>query len=89
VGFVAACLHNPHVDEQAIALTLRRASPLGRPNRTLIGLADVAMGRNGRMSRAIEETGRDLQWHGVDENVPFEMPAVFSASDTLDYRKDD
>jgi hypothetical protein len=51
---------------------------LGRPNRTLIALADVAMGRQGRMARAIEETGRNLQWHGIDENVPFEIPAVFN-----------
>jgi predicted protein tyrosine phosphatase len=71
-------VHSPEVDELTIALELRRVSPLGRPNRSLIALADVAMGRQGRMARAIEETGRDLQWHGIDENVPFEMSAVFN-----------
>jgi predicted protein tyrosine phosphatase len=73
VAFIAACLHSPNVDERTIALELRRASPLGRPNRTLIALADIAMSRDGRMVRAIEETGRNLQWHGVDENLPFEI----------------
>jgi predicted protein tyrosine phosphatase len=76
-AFIAACVHNQNVDERTIALELRRVSALARPNQALIGLADAAMGRNGRMARAIEETGRDLRWHGVDENFPFELPATF------------
>jgi predicted protein tyrosine phosphatase len=76
-AFIAACMHNPHVDERTIAHELRRASPLARPNQVLVDLADAAMSRNGRMTRAIEETGRNLGWHGVDENVPFEMPGAF------------
>ncbi|MEJ1961886.1 MAG: protein-tyrosine phosphatase family protein [Gammaproteobacteria bacterium] len=76
-AFIAACLHNPDADERTIALGLRRASSLARPNQVLIGLADAAMGRNGRMARAIEETGRNLEWHGIDENVPFEIPGIF------------
>ena len=76
-AFIAACVHNPSVDERAIALKLRRASSLARPNQVLIELADAATGRNGRMIRAIEETGRNLQWHRVDENFPFEIPGTF------------
>lgn len=76
-AFIAACVHSPNVDERTIALEMRRASPLARPNRVLIELADAAMGRSGRMARAIEETGRDLPWHGVDENLPFEIPGTF------------
>lgn len=75
-AFIAACVHNPNVDERKIALELRRASSLARPNRVLLELADAAMGRNGRMASAIEETGRNLQWHRVDENLPFEMPGT-------------
>jgi predicted protein tyrosine phosphatase len=75
-AFIAACVHSPDVDEKTIALELRRASALARPNQVLVELADVAMGRNGRMARAIEETGRNLTWHGVDENLPFELPAT-------------
>lgn len=81
--FIAACVHNPDVDERTIALELRRASSLARPNQVLIELADAAMGRNGRMVRAIEETGRNLEWHHVDENIPFELPGKF-ASQTVD-----
>jgi predicted protein tyrosine phosphatase len=73
-AFIAACVHQPHVDERSLALELRRASPLARPNQVLIELADAAMGRSGRMLSAIEETGRKLQWHGIDENIPFEIP---------------
>jgi predicted protein tyrosine phosphatase len=83
-AFITACLHNPHTDELEIAGALRYASPLARPNETLIKLADAAMGRNGKMSKAIAETGRDLNWIEVfehlkkyNEGVPFEMPATF------------
>jgi predicted protein tyrosine phosphatase len=72
-AFIAACVHSPDADEYAIAVELRRVSPLARPNQVLVELADEAMGRHGRMIRAIEETGRHLRWHGVNENVPFEM----------------
>ena len=85
-AFITACLHNPNTDELEIAVTLRRASPLARPNEILIQLADAAMGRNGRMSNAITETGRALSWLEVnerlriyDEGVPFEMPGIFEA----------
>ena len=79
-AFIAACLHNPDVDELTIALELRRVSPLARPNQVLVALADAAMGRNGRMTAAIEETGRYLGWHDEDENDPFEMPGTFRAT---------
>jgi predicted protein tyrosine phosphatase len=75
-AFIAACLHQPHLDERAIALELRRISPLARPNEVLVDLADAAMGRAGRMNAAIVETGRDLRWHHVGENVPFEMSVM-------------
>jgi predicted protein tyrosine phosphatase len=77
-AFIAACLHNPHVDERYIAVALRRASPLARPNEVLIKLADAAMSRKGRMSSAIAKTGRDLPWTSIDENMPFEMPSTFA-----------
>jgi predicted protein tyrosine phosphatase len=84
VAFITACFHNPKADELEIANTLRRASPLARPNETLIQLADAAMNRSGRMNNAIAETGRNLSWIEViehlknyDEGVPFEIPATF------------
>jgi predicted protein tyrosine phosphatase len=86
-AFITACLHNPHADELEIAGALRRASPLARPNETLIKLADAAMSRNGRMIEAIAETGHDLTWIEVfehlrnyNEGVPFEMPATFRST---------
>lgn len=83
-AFITACFHNPNTDELEIASALRRASPLARPNETLIQLADAAMNRSGRMSDAITETGRNLSWIEViehlksyDEGVSFEMSAAF------------
>ena len=83
-AFIAACLHNPHASEHAIALALRRASSLARPNPKLVALADAALGRQGRMIFAIEETGRSLTWdevalaiHTMGEGIAFEMPSTF------------
>jgi len=83
-AFITACLHNPHAAEHEIAIALRRASPLARPNETLIKLADAALGRRDRMSRAISDTGRNLSWNEVElalssegEGRAFEMPSAF------------
>jgi len=83
-AFIAACLHNPSADEHAIACTLRRASPLARPNPLLVELADKALGRDGRMIAAIEQTGRGLSWdevaralHANGEGVAFELSSAF------------
>jgi predicted protein tyrosine phosphatase len=72
-AFIAACFVNPGTDEHEIALALRRAAPLARPNTTLVALADAEMGRNGRMTTAMLTTGRDLPWPEVDEGVPFPL----------------
>jgi predicted protein tyrosine phosphatase len=37
---------------------LRAASPSATPNRLIVSYADALLGRNGRMSRAIEKIGR-------------------------------
>ena len=72
-AFIAACFGNPHTHEHEIAQALRRASPLARPNETLIRLADSQMGRCGRMSEAIATTGWDLPWIDVEEGEPFRI----------------
>ncbi len=56
-AFAAACLLNPHRDEIAIARQIRAASPIASPNRLIVGLADKALGREGRMLRALDEMG--------------------------------
>ena len=56
-AFAAACALNPHRDEVMIARQMRRASPTAFPNRLIVSLADRALGRNGRMLRALDEMG--------------------------------
>jgi len=56
-AFAAACALNPHRDECEIAKKLRAASPIASPNRLIVALADKALGREGRMVRALEEIG--------------------------------
>lgn len=72
-AFIAACFVNPGTDEDEIALALRLAAPLARPNTTLVALADAELGRGGRMTAAILTTGRDLPWPEVEEGVPFQL----------------
>ncbi len=56
-AFAAVCALNPHRDETAIARQIRAASPIASPNRRIVGLADKALGREGRMLRALDEMG--------------------------------
>ena len=56
-AFAAACALNPRRDELAIAKAIRAASPIASPNRLIVGLADKALGREGRMLRALDEMG--------------------------------
>src|ERR1700748_619250 len=56
-AFAAACALNPHRDEISIARQIRSASPIAAPNRLIVSLADKALGRDGRMLRALDERG--------------------------------
>ena len=56
-AFAAACLLNPNRDEISIARQIRAASPIASPNRLIVSLADKALGRQGRMLRALDEMG--------------------------------
>ena len=69
-AYVAACALNPHRDEATIARTLRRASPTATPNFRIIALADRALGRDGRMTTAIEGIGRGVT---AFEGDPFRL----------------
>ena len=56
-AFAAVCALNPHRDEMSIARQIRAASPIASPNRLIVDLADRALGREGRMLRALDEMG--------------------------------
>ena len=56
-AFAAACMLNPHRDEISIARQIRAASAIASPNRLIVSLADKALGRDGRMLRALDEMG--------------------------------
>ena len=56
-AFAAVCMLNPHRDEISIARQIRAASPIASPNRLIVSLADKALGREGRMLRALDEMG--------------------------------
>jgi predicted protein tyrosine phosphatase len=69
-AYIATCLLQPEQDEVDLAWDLRSASPSATPNPLLIALADEALGRDGRMRRAISDIGR-----GADafEGTPFKL----------------
>src|SRR4051794_31385133 len=56
-AFAAACALNPHRDESLTPRQSRAASPIAQPNRLIVPLADKALGRQGRMLRALEAMG--------------------------------
>jgi predicted protein tyrosine phosphatase len=74
-AFTVLCAINPDASEAAIAVALREASPTAYPNRLLVRLADAALGRRGRMVRAIEAIGRGVI---ASEALPFSLAADHS-----------
>ena len=56
-AFAAACALNPHRNEIEIARQIRARSAIASPNRLIVSLADRALGREGRMLRALDEMG--------------------------------
>ena len=70
-AYIAACTLGAERDEDDVADALRSVAPSATPNVRLVALADAALGRRGRMIRAIERIGR-----GADafEGTPFAMP---------------
>lgn len=79
-AYITACVHNPDADERAIAEALREASPTATPNRRFVALADQALGRNGRMSSAIEAIGPGYpRWPDIKEAEPFTLQSRFAA----------
>lgn len=70
-AYMIAAARSPGRDERELAQEVRRLSPTATPNPLMIAMADVLLGRNGRMVRAIRDIGR-----GVDaeyEGVPFSL----------------
>jgi predicted protein tyrosine phosphatase len=76
-AFITACVHNPGIDEEEIALALRAASHVAWPNRRIVALADAELGRGGRMLRGIDAIGPGLSWEEAGENTPFEIASLF------------
>lgn len=77
-AFIAACMHNPEIDEAEIAQALRRASPSANPNRRFVALADAELGRGGRMVRAVDGIGAGATWLEIGEADPFRLPGTFA-----------
>lgn len=69
-AYIAACALGPRRDEEEIAADLRATAPSATPNARLVAIADGMLGRDGRMSAAIERIGR-----GADafEGTPFSL----------------
>ena len=67
-AYTALCMLRPKADEEELAFELRGASPSATPNRLIVSYADALLGRNGRMSRAIEKIGRG---ESAFEGTPF------------------
>ncbi len=69
-AFITACALNPKRDEMTIARAIRSFSPTAQPNSRLVSLADVILGRNGRMIDAVRAIGPGLASY---EGHPFRL----------------
>ncbi len=57
-AFIAVCALKPEAPESELAQRIRALSPTATPNARLVALADDMLGRQGRMSAAVEAIGR-------------------------------
>jgi predicted protein tyrosine phosphatase len=69
-AYIASCMFKPRADETELAWALRHASPSATPNPMLVSLADHALNREGRMTRAIQAIGRGEDAY---EGAPFTL----------------
>jgi predicted protein tyrosine phosphatase len=69
-AFISLCALRPDRDEAELARELRARAPSATPNAKLVTVADVLLGREGRMTDAIAAIGR-----GADafEGTPFHL----------------
>jgi predicted protein tyrosine phosphatase len=54
-AFIIQCMRAPGARESALAATLRRAAPFADPCPLLVSYADEILGRDGRMTEAVED----------------------------------
>ena len=80
-AMIAACLHNPHADEQEIGAALGAASPTAFPNTRIVAIADEMLEREGRLERAAAKLRNDetrlARIYETMEQTPFFIPAKY------------
>lgn len=69
-ALIAALAVSPELDDAALALQLRTASPQATPNSRLIEIGDAALGRHGQLMSAVKEIGRGADYVG---DAPFAL----------------
>lgn len=76
-AYVVLAALNPQVPESVLAQRLRAASATASPARPLVGLADIVLGRRGRLVAAIDMIGPGLP---AAECEPFSISASDATS---------
>lgn len=70
-AYICALALNEELDEEMLALELRKRAPSATPNIRLVGIGDDILGRGGRMVKSIEAIGRGEE---AFEGIPFMLP---------------
>ncbi len=85
-AFALACQRHPGISEREIALLLRLRAPAATPNPLMVRLADMLLGRGGRMIAAIASIGRGCE---ASEGAMFEIDCspIHSAQRTLGFKR--
>lgn len=74
-AFITLCTLNPGVPEALLARHIRQSSATACPNRRLVEIADIVLGRRGRMLCAIDEMGPP---EPASEAQPFVLKSMFA-----------
>lgn len=73
-AYIALAALNPAAPETLLAHRLRAASEMAAPNGTMVGVADLVLGRGGKLASAIDLIGPGMP---AAECVPFSINADF------------
>ena len=70
-AFITLCLHNPELEEMALAAFVREKIAHAKPNKLMVEIADDLMRRRGRMVEAVDAMGPALDTY---EGCLVELP---------------
>lgn len=76
-ALISALANDPDQDDCELANRLREASPSATPNRRIVEIGDQLLGRNGKLSQAVNAIGRGRE---ASQGNPFVLQTISKKS---------